>query len=121
MHGLVLGLTSGASCLCRTDAHYPELSLQLGFRWSTCPEDAFGIAWRSHCRNIFFFYQKWEVSGSFERLVCLVGPSLVIICAQLVIATQLLAEAACVLWAWLEAAVPLDSYQSNICSPVAAK
>lgn len=86
------------------------------------------LSWRClwYCLEIslsehFFFYQKWEVSGSFERLVCLVGPSLVIICAQLVIATQLLAEAACVLWAWLEAAVPLDSYQSNICSPVAMK
>lgn len=45
-----------------------SLSLQLGFRRSPCPEDAFGMAWRSHCWNGFSGkHEKWLVhlKGSF--------------------------------------------------------
>lgn len=58
---LVLGLTSGLLVLYGTDTH-PEVSWWLSFRWSTCPEDAFGMAWRSHCWNIFSDkHGKWVV------------------------------------------------------------
>lgn len=74
MHRLVLGLTSGATCFVWDSYSLPWGLLWLSFRWNEY------LSWRCLWYGLeislleYFFWQTWEVSGSFERLVCLVVP-----------------------------------------------